>query len=214
MVSAKRPCYVEVEQFRTDAKCTDDVVVLGGWELSSRRWFSLRLTREEVPFLFKPDGGGSQWASTSAELLASLAALTAFGWLEFGVTRKTVPLPLRAGTDNLANDLLSSKRSTTRWPLLLVNMQLSASLPRARLTLDLRWRPREENVEADQLTNEIFTGFSASQRVDLKFGDLDLSLLMELWRTKTQFDEARVEAKQRASTDPATRKRKFDKTAW
>eukprot|EP00435_Cladocopium_sp_Y103_P008858 s800_g2.t1 len=144
MVSAKRPCYVEVEQFRTDAKCTDEVVVLGGWELSSRRWFSLRLTREDVPYLFKPDGGGSQWASTSAELLASLAALTAFGWLDVGTSRKTVPLSLRAGTDNLVNDLLSSKR--TRWPLLLVNMQLSSSLSRARLSLDLRWRPREENI--------------------------------------------------------------------
>eukprot|EP00435_Cladocopium_sp_Y103_P029251 s3649_g7.t1 len=39
MVSARRPLYFNVEQFRTDAKCTDDCVVLGGWELETRRWF-------------------------------------------------------------------------------------------------------------------------------------------------------------------------------
>jgi hypothetical protein len=63
-----------------------------------------------------------------------------------------VTLALRAGTDNIANDALTSKRSTTKWPLMLINMQLSSSLAKARLSLDLRWRPREENVEADNLT--------------------------------------------------------------
>ena len=43
---------------------------------------------------------------------------------------------------------------------MLINMQLSALLARARLSLNLKWRPREENVEADQLTNEQFDAFS------------------------------------------------------
>eukprot|EP00435_Cladocopium_sp_Y103_P053611 s233_g17.t1 len=188
MVTARRPRYFNAEQFRTDTKCTDNSVVLGGWELESKRWFSLKLSRDEIPFLFKPDGGGSQCASTSAELLASLAALTAFGWFDTGSQRRTMALSLCAGTDNLANDLLSSKRS--------------------------RWRPREENVEADQLTHEIFAPFSPSQRVDLKFSDLDLDLLMMLWQTKAQFDLARQEAKQAALAGPPARKRKYEKTAW
>ena len=66
LISAKRPVYYNAEQFRTDAKCTHDIIVLGGWELESRRWFSLKLDRTQVPYLFKPDGGGAQWASTSA----------------------------------------------------------------------------------------------------------------------------------------------------
>eukprot|EP00435_Cladocopium_sp_Y103_P004894 s4940_g1.t1 len=214
MVSARRPLYFNVEQFRTDAKCTDDCVVLGGWELETRRWFSLKLTRDEVPFLFKPNGGGSQWASTSAELLASLAALQAFGWLDVGSQRRTVALALCAGTDNLANDLLLNKRSTTKWPLLLVNMQLSSLLSKARLSLDLRRRPREENIEADQLTNEVFNSFSLPLRVDLKFGDLKLDLLMMLWHTKAQFDAARQEAKQVAPNAQESRKRKHEKSVW
>ena len=214
LVSARRPVYFETEQFRTDAKCADDYIVLGGWELKSKRWFSLRLTRKEVPYLFKPCGGGSQWASTSAELLASLTALHAFGWLSVASTRRTMALSLCGGTDNLANDSLSTKRSTTKWPLMLINMQLSAALSKARLNLRLRWRPREENVEADQLTNEIFEGFSPSLRVPLSFEDVDVRLVEELWETKLQFDAARQESKDSKKVADGSKKRKFEKSEW
>ena len=66
MVSAKRPATFTGEQFRTDAKCTDTSVVLGGWEISTGRWFQLILSESDVPYLFS-HGKGSQWASTSAE---------------------------------------------------------------------------------------------------------------------------------------------------
>ena len=214
LVSAKRPVYFETEQFRTDAKCADDYIVLGGWELKSKRWFSLRLTRKEVPYLFTPCGGGSQWASTSAELLASLTALHAFGWLSMAPTRRTVALSLCGGTDNQANDSLSTKRSTTKWPLMLINMQLSSALSKARLNLRLRWRPREENVEADRLTNEDFEGFPPSLRVQLSFEDIDLRLVEELWETKLQFDTARQESKDSKKLNDGSKKRKFEKSEW
>ena len=214
LVSAKRPVYFETEQFRTDAKCADDYIVLGGWELKSKRCFSLRLTRKEVPYLFKPCGGGSQWASTSAELLASLTALHAFGWLSMAPTRRTVALSLCGGTDNQANDSLSTKRSTTKWPLMLINMQLSSALSKARLNLRLRWRPREENVEADRLTNEDFEGFPPSLRVQLSFEDIDLRLVEELWETKLQFDTARQESKDSKKLNGGSKKRKFEKSEW
>eukprot|EP00435_Cladocopium_sp_Y103_P073986 s172_g46.t1 len=214
MVSAKRPIYFSDEQFRTDAKCTDEFVVIAGWELKSRRWFSLKLSREQVPYLFKPNGGGSQWASTSAELLASMAALKAFGWFDVGSMRRSVNMSLFSGTDNRSNDFLTTKRSTTKWPLMLLNLQLSASLSKARLYLDLRWRPREENTEADALTNENFEGFAEEDRVNLLFQDMDLSLVEALWGTKLQFDEARQAAREAAAQSPASRKRKHDKTQW
>jgi len=213
MVSARRPIYFNSEQFRTDAKCADDFIVLGGWELSSKRWFSLRLNRDQVPYMFKPDGGGSQWASTSAELLASLCALHAFGWLDPS-SRRTVALALQAGTDNRANEALSTKRSTTKWPLMLINMQLSASLARARLSLNLKWRPREENVEADKLTNEEFDSFDAACRIDIKWGEFDMSLVGALWETKVQFDAARQSTKLDHAAPVASKKRKHEKTPW
>ena len=70
--------------FRTDAKCADGFVVVGGWETtqapSTARWFSLRITPEDAPYLFD-SAGKSQWASASAELLGTLVALWAFNHL-------------------------------------------------------------------------------------------------------------------------------------
>jgi len=87
MVSTHRPKIIAGERFRTDAKCADGYIVLAGWELDTKRWYSLRIGPTETPFLFKP-GGASQWASTSAELLATLLALHAFGWLVESKDRK------------------------------------------------------------------------------------------------------------------------------
>eukprot|EP00435_Cladocopium_sp_Y103_P044902 s3525_g12.t1 len=113
MVSAKRPYTYSGEQFRTDAKCTDDEVVLGGWELSTGRWFQIVLDEATAPYLFAP-GKGAQWAPTSAELLATLAALVAFGWTGVAKSRKSLELCFEAGTDNQGNQFLSEKRSTTK----------------------------------------------------------------------------------------------------
>ena len=70
---------------------------------------------------------------------------------------------------------------------MLINMQLS---------LDLRWRPRDENKEGDELTNEVFSSFSMSKRVALSFEQLDLRLVNELCSTKLHFDQMREHARQ------------------
>ena len=136
MVSTKRPDVFEGDQFRTDAKCADGYIVLAGWELKSRRWFSFRLTPVETPFLFK-EPGESQWSSTSSELLATLVALVSFGWLTADRHRKSLTIAFCGGTDNKANEALTIKRATTKWPLMAINMQLSSELskPGSRFAL-------------------------------------------------------------------------------
>ena len=58
--------------------------MLGGWETRDpphlARWFSLEVTPGQAPYLFN-EKGETQWASTSAELLATPAALHVFGHL-------------------------------------------------------------------------------------------------------------------------------------
>ena len=213
LVSALRPQRYSTEQFRTDAKCTDTHVVLAGWELNTKRWFSLRLGPLEVPYLFKP-GIGAQWASTSAELLASLLALHTFGWLSETRKRKAIEVFLIGGTDNRANEALTAKRSTTKWPLLAINMQLSSDLSRARLSLGLKWRPREENTEADQLTNEVFTGFDDDLRIQVRWTDLDFGVLNSLVKTHDEFEAAKISAKAAAKQAPKVKSKKFDKSPW
>ena len=215
LVSAHRPTCFSSDQFRTDAKCTDDIVVIAGWECtgSKKRWFSLEITPTDAPYLFKP-GKGAQWASTSAELLASLAALFLFGWLEPENGRKVIPISLCAGTDNQSNESLSRKRATTKWPLMLINMQLSILLSAARLQLNLVWRPRDENTEADALTNGDFSGFNPSERIQVAYGDLPLKLVHELWETKSQFDAAKELGSRDGGVSRASNTKKFDKTPW
>ena len=142
MYSCRRPQYLREEQFRTDAKCAQGYVVLGGHHLSTGRWFSIKVRPEQAPFLFKPDGESS-WASAPSELLATMAALILFGYGERR-TRTTLPIYLAAGTDNQSNEALLQKGSSTKWPLTLVNMQLTHWLMKWGLRLELRWRPHRE----------------------------------------------------------------------
>lgn len=213
LVSVKRPVNFDVEVFRTDAKCADNLIVLAGWEITSMRWFSLRIGPGDAPFLFKPTGE-SQWASTSAELLATLVALVAFDWVAKDRCRKALTISLAGGTDNRANDSLTIKRATTKWPLMAINMQLSAALARARLSLRLRWRPREENVEADDLTNERFSGFDMEKRSNISWHDLDLEILRSLVQTRNEFEQRKLDAKATASDRPSDKSKKFEKTPW
>ena len=217
MVSARRPRVFTGEQFRTDAKCTDDSVVLGGWEVSSGRWFQICLDESKAPYLFRP-GKGSQWASTSAELLATLAALVAFGWTDAATSRKSLELCLAAGTDNRSNECLSVKRSTTKFPLMLINMQLSSVLSRARVAVRLKWRPREENTIADDITNSIFDQVDLSKRIAMSYNDLPVQIIHALFEAKSDFDQARESqravARSQALRAAGQKRKRVDKTPW
>ena len=128
--------------------------------------------------------------------------------------RKAIELQLAGGTDNRANEALTLKRATTRWPLMAVNMQLSSSLSRARLALRLKWRPREENVEADALTNEVFDGFEEAKRIVISLRDLDLSIVDALVESRSNFVEEREKAKAITVANKQIIGKRFDKTPW
>ncbi|CAE7235547.1 unnamed protein product [Symbiodinium sp. CCMP2592] len=140
--------------FRTDAKCA-------------------------APYLFDSEGH-SQWASASAELLATLAALHIFGHLEAGPTRRLMKVEVLAQTDNKSNEGLTRKGSTTRWPLLMVNMQLTHVLMKAGLRLNLGWRPRDEN-QAEPAIEVIDTDS------DQNSGDSEVSLASSQAATAVPF---------------------------
>ena len=144
-----------------------------------------------------------------------MVALGVFGWITQGKHRKSVPVVLAAGTDNRANDVLSTKRTTTKWPLMAINMQLSSAIAKARLSLDLRWRAREENEEADSLTNEVFDAFDLSKRIPVCFSDIDLSTVFALWETKREFEELKERARLARTKVPLARvNKRVDKSPW
>ncbi|CAE7782898.1 unnamed protein product [Symbiodinium pilosum] len=174
-------------------------------------WLVLYLM--EAPYLFDEENR-SQWASASAELLATLAALFLFGHLEPAARLRHFPVVVPAVTDNRGNESLARKQSTTKWPLMLINIQLSHLLMKAMLKLDLQWRPREENQDADDLTNQRFQNFDPDKRVDCKACELPLGLLNKLWLTKNQFDSLRRQMTSSVEQSSGGRKRPHEKSAW
>ena len=209
LFSCKWPLVLKGDSFRTDAKCGTGCVVLGGHSLLDCTWSSLEVDKVVAPFMFKEDGE-SQWASTTAELVAVIFALKVFGYLESSEEGRHISLSLQGGTDNKANEALSKKRSSTKWPLMLVSMQLSHLTMEAGLRLSLKWRPRGENEPADALTNSDFSGFDPLKWGSVVWSDVDWSLLQSLWEERSEFLD--IDSwKSSLSEFPAT---KFEKSSW
>ena len=122
----------------------------------------------------------------------------------------TVPIYLAAGTDNQWNGALLQKGSSAKFPLALVNMQVTHQLMRWGLRLELRWRPRAENDLADKLTNEDFSQVDANLRVECKWEDFDFSLLQQLWEVRHEFLDKGSLRKFAKHVGNA----KFEKTQW
>ncbi|CAJ1371217.1 unnamed protein product, partial [Effrenium voratum] len=172
------------------AKCATGSVVLGGWSLGdgadpgAAKWFTM------APWLFGKDNE-SKMNSTVAELLAVYVALHCFGFLDSEGSAPRV-LSVCGGTDNLAIDYLSRSRSTTRFPLALVNMQL--------------WYRLGD-----------FGSFSIKRRVPVTWQDIDVGLLEEMLEAQRELEEALVEARQ-AGAGPkqkmSKRAKLESKTKW
>ena len=155
---------VRRELFRADAKAQGEVICIGGWAIQdgpdthSCRWFSERLTRTNAPWAFL--AGESFRAIASLELFATLVSLVLFK-----PTCSKGSLKISAGTDNLGNTHLVARLMSTKFPLCAILMEVAAVLMEGNHDLQLEWLPRLQNQEADNLTNEIFHGFSMERRV-------------------------------------------------
>ena len=209
------------ELFRTDAACNDESVILGGWFLhkgvscSSAPWFQLRLGRSEAPWLFK-EGLGSSWASTSAELLASLVALHLLerDFAEVLSGPGSFRACFSAGTDNKAADSISARLLTTKVPVMFVLMEFSLRCDSSGIRCLLNWRPREANQEADRITKNDFSDFSADHRVAVSWDELQFSVLPSLLRFsnfQSTLDDLRADTAEEATAVPRIR---FEKSQW
>ena len=147
-----------------------------------------------------------------AELLASLVALGAFGYFEKGKGPRH--LLLEAGTDNLATEHITKKGASNKFPLAYVQMQLGLKCYLYGLVFKVCWRPREVNVEADDLTNLKFHRFSMSKRCEVEWKKLDWTIMEQLlsFRDEVQGwrEEKRKVPKQQAR--PSKRQRMAAKT--
>ena len=155
------------EAFRANAKAEGQCVVIGGWECingtppSRARWFSVALNRRSAPWAF---ARGEPFRTIAAlELYASLVCYVMFSprWLK--ATKGTVRLS--GITDNLGNSFVISRLMTSKFPSLVILTEFAAQLRRNSMELELGWVPRDQNQEADRLTNECFNDFDPKMRM-------------------------------------------------
>eukprot|EP00971_Amphidinium_carterae_P138427 2742957-Amphidinium_carterae.1 len=66
---------------------------------------------------------------------------------------------------------------TTKFPAFLVLIELADKLEELGLDLNLHWVPRDQNIEADALTNGVFYGFDPDKRIHIDPGRLPLRVL-------------------------------------
>ena len=211
--------------FKTDTKAEADFVVLGGWDCrdgtstQNAKWFSLRMDRADLPWLFEK-GHGSRTIGAS-ELLSTLLAVFLFVPVPAAGTESQTKGSVRVQglTDNQSNAFIVSRLMTSKFPGAAVLMQLTEMLSERELWLDLTWCSRTENTEADSLTNEDFSLFTAENRLPVVWSELKLDVLESLMKVGTSFlaeIQTLKEAKRLAGTPTMTtpRKRRRVKSAW
>ena len=209
------------QAFRADAKCERGRIVLGGWSLErglntkEAQWFILDLTPQDVPALFKDDLS-SEWASTSAELLGSYAGLVAFGHASPAGGRDRLKLQICAGTDNKATPAITARGLSNKWPVQGIHMQLATTMRQANKLCKLDWRPREENQDADDLTNHCTRNFTPELQVPLTMKDIPMDLFEELHKSYGDFKAAKEKLLSSEKGEPKATKRQklLDKTEW
>ena len=169
----------------------------------------MRLNRKNAPWAFR--SGEPFKTIASLELFATLLCLKAFGLCtkEFAGSRIT----LSGLTDNKGNSHVVARLLTTKCPLCAILMEIAATLQGAGSDLELEWIPREQNLEADELSNFDARNFTPSLEVKINAETVKFLLLDEfldkgeqLYRSLEDMKEA---APPKAAAGGATsRKRK------
>ena len=111
---------------------------------------------------------------------------------------------------------MMDKLLTTKFPLGVVLMELATQLARRGATLRANWIPRDQNEEADALTNWDFRHFDSSRRVEVDLERLQFNVMKDLFAAGDDYlaelDALKLKAKSSPASAPAagekTRKRK------
>ena len=138
------------------------------------RWFHVKLTRQNAPFLYVK--AEPFRTISSSELLAVTVAIMVFG-PEGRWRRGSGRISVTGFTDNLSNAYLIDRFLTKKFPASLVLMELSKQLDAYSLDLDLSWIPREQNEESDDLSKGRYDKFDMKNRLEVDFEHLNFLVL-------------------------------------
>ena len=82
---------------------------------------------------------------------------------------------------------------------------------RKRMRMQLEWRPRESNVEADDLTNLVFDRFDMAKRIEIARSELKFPVIELLMKFTESFSKRKFDLENQPSVGPM---QKFTKSKW
>ena len=122
-------------------------------------------------------------------------------------------------TDNRGNSYIIARMMTTKFPLCAVLMEMTEQLSARDSWLGLSWVPRQQNEEADALTNACFEGFNPALRVHLDPAAIQWKVMGEMMKAGggmlEELERLNMEKralKQHSKEMKRRRKRRLDET--
>ena len=188
------------EWFRTDAKAEGGRAFIGGWEIpisgetSEAKWFAMEIKQDEAPWAFAK-AADPQRVIAALELLATMVAMVLFDPLQEKGGKTCCGMT--SSTDNRGNTYIVAKLASTKWPITTLLIELSEQLRARSAIMNLVWRRRDDNAEADALTNMDLKGFDPALRVGTTFKEIKWLVLDEIMDTSVQlYQEIRQQKEQ------------------
>ena len=131
------------------------------------------------------------WAYSKGEPFRTIASLEMLGSLlgimllldpedEGGQRSFRGELSVSGATDNIGNRFVLSRLLTTKWPLVAFLSEISAQLESKNILFEMCWVPREQNQEADAITNSDTEWLSADRCVASSLEGLPFLVLPDL----------------------------------
>ena len=139
----------------------------------------MKLDRGNAPWAFSK---GEPFRTTSAlEMLGTLMGIMLF--LEsdcHGDENWSGSLSAGGLTDNKGNSFALTKLLSTKWPLTAFLAEIAAQLEARNLAFEMTWVPREQNSEADAITNGSYEWLCPTKRISTSMQTLPFKILLTL----------------------------------
>lgn len=193
------------ELFRSDAKAENGKAWIGGWETAfttdpkKARWYAIEVEPSWAPWVWSKKNDPNR-VIAALELLGTLMCVKLFA--DKWPRNLRSWMMMQASTDNKGNDFILQKLMSTKFPIAPLLIELAEELRGRQLELNLIWKRRDTNIEADALTNLDFTFFSPVHRIEVVGASIQWKVLDEVMNASEEIFRQVVEEREKKSAKP------------
>ena len=106
-------------------------------------------------------------------------------------------------TDNLGNSFALARMMTSKFPSVVILTEFALQLRARSAEVSLQWVPRDQNEEADALTNDEFGAFDPARRLDINIGELEWMILPAMLKVSEEIYQDLKGRRERRKSSPA-----------